>query len=149
MPGNSRLPHPECPHTFDCLDNKSLFASCLDAVNCHMFHGMTMCKHHGKVGLFLHQMILHHQNAVNITKSMLRHEDFVCAPEGLRLGHRADPKCVMKNILRSIVGSQNRQVQTLLKLLAQRKIPKFDDWAVPMGGRAEVVRCVIAYKYVQ
>jgi len=145
MLADHRLPHPECPHTFVCSEEKSKFATCLNTINCHMFNGMTTRERHGEVGLFLHQMIPHHQNAVNMAKSLLRHWEYKCAPEELRPGRNTRPQCVMENVLRSIVGSQNRQIQAMRELLARRGIPEFDDCAVPVHGSAEAVGRASAY----
>ena len=62
-PGNS-----QCPSTFVCgvdeLDSQESvqFADCINAMNCHMFAGMTTgVTDNSPVALFIHQMIPHHQ----------------------------------------------------------------------------------------
>jgi hypothetical protein len=57
MEGEYTTPHAECPHTFVCEEEKSKFATCLDAINCHMFNGMTTNENNGEKALFLHHMI--------------------------------------------------------------------------------------------
>jgi hypothetical protein len=73
-----QLPNIECPETFVCLDDsivdeKSItYAHCIDAMNCHMVSGMTtQYAANSPVALFIHQMIPHHQNAVNMAKVLL------------------------------------------------------------------------------
>jgi hypothetical protein len=134
MAADYRPPHSQCPHTFVCEDGKSTFASCLDAINCHMFHGMTTYEHHSEVALFLHQMIPHHQNAVNMAKSLLLNWSSICNPEDLGSDDNA---CVMENIVRSIINGQNAQIQTMRQLLESYGYPEFDHCDLPMNGSSE------------
>ena len=145
MLGDHRLPHPECPHTFICNADKSIFASCLDAINCHMFNGMTTYERNTEVGLFLHQMIPHHQNAVNMAKSLLTHWDFDCGPE--HLGDDTNNECIMENIIRSIINAQNGQIQTMRGLLVSNDWPEFDDCDVPIMGSVEETEKGSEYVY--
>ncbi len=57
MVGEFKTPQSECPQTFVCEEGKSKFATCLDAINCHMFNGMTTNERYGEKALFIHQMI--------------------------------------------------------------------------------------------
>ena len=129
MVGDHRLPHPECPHTFVCEEDKSTFASCLDAINCHMFNGMTTYERNDEKALFIHQMIPHHQNAVNMAKSLLKHWDYQCDNLGAETN-----ECIMENIIRSIINGQNAQIQTMRDLLVSWDADEFDDCDVPMKG---------------
>lgn len=149
MPGDYRTPsHPQCPHAFVCETGKSTFATCLEAINCHMFKGMTTNENHDETVLFLHQMIPHHQNAVNMAKSLLFADseeqggdgyldcpksDLGGAGSSLTMVHRmlsADPAlaipCTMVNLLRSIINGQNAQIQTMRGLLEDGGYPEFD-----------------------
>jgi Domain of unknown function (DUF305) len=103
--GSFQLPHPECPETFVCdagPENQA-FASCIDAMNCHMFAGMTTgISSQSNVALFIHQMIPHHQNAVNMAKALLITDEVPCTD----LTDDEDPLCIMQVILRDIVNSQ-------------------------------------------
>ena len=75
--GEFQLPNPKCPDRFVCgLDEPGMdpqllkFSQCLDAMNCHMLAGMTTgIKARDERALFIHQMIPHHQNAVNMAKA--------------------------------------------------------------------------------
>jgi hypothetical protein len=68
------LPHPECLSRFVCTDGSvessaALFASCIDAMNCAMMVGMTTgYESNDPIALFIHQMVPHHENAVNMAK---------------------------------------------------------------------------------
>ena len=129
-----RLPHPECPHTFVCEDGKSTFSSCLDAINCHMFNGMTTYENYGEVALFLQQMIPHHQNAVNMAKSLLLTWSYSCNPQDLG---SSSAECLMENIIRSIINGQNAQIQTMRDLLDKHSWPEFDHCDLPMKESSE------------
>ena len=110
---NFQLPHPECPSTFVCNagPENQPFASCIDAMNCHMFAGMTTgMSSQSNVALFIHQMIPHHQNAVNMAKALLMTGDITCED----LTDEEDPLCTMEVILRDIV---NGQVGSFLELI--------------------------------
>ena len=129
--GDFRLPHPECPREFVCEEDKSTFATCTDAINCHMFNGMTTNENYSEVALFLHQMIPHHQQAVNQAKSLLLNGDFSCSPE--ELGSE-DYDCVLENLIRSIINAQNAQVQTFRALLESYEFPEFDKCDLKKTG---------------
>ena len=73
-----QLPHAECPEKFVCdvpSDNGELaqFAKCMDSMDCAMMVGMTTSVKNveNEIALFIHQMIPHHQNAVNMAKGKL------------------------------------------------------------------------------
>merc|ERR1712003_346233 len=73
-----QLPHTECPEQFVCdvpTDNADLvqFSNCVESMNCAMMNGMTISVQGSKseIALFLHQMIPHHKNAVNMAKALL------------------------------------------------------------------------------
>ena len=79
-----QLPNPVCPSQFVCgvdESNQALadFAACIDAMNCHMLAGMTTgVKASSQTALFIHQMIPHHQNAVNMAKAVLSDNGVEC-----------------------------------------------------------------------
>jgi hypothetical protein len=59
-----QLPHPQCPDTYVCgLDSSTAseglqaYAACTNAMNCHMFAGMTTgVKSESPTALFIHQV---------------------------------------------------------------------------------------------
>ena len=79
-----QLPNPVCPAQFVCgvdESNQALahFSACIDAMNCRMLAGMTTgIKASSQMALFIHQMIPHHQNAVNMAKALLHENVLVC-----------------------------------------------------------------------
>ena len=93
-----QLPNPQCPHKFVCdpaPENKP-FADCIEAMNCAMTAGMTTSLNSGsRLALLIHQMIPHHQNAVNMAKALLRTGDVPCDD----LSNEDDPYCAMQTIL--------------------------------------------------
>ncbi|CAB9517399.1 expressed unknown protein [Seminavis robusta] len=127
-----QLPHPECPSTFVCdagPENQP-FASCINAMNCHMVVGMTTgVSSESNLALFIHQMIPHHQNAVNMAKTLLLTGDVPCED----LTNDEDPYCVMQVILREIVNGQNFQIQAMRGLLEALNLPATDDCTVPVA----------------
>ena len=95
---NYELPNLECPETFVCLDDVTdaalvSYASCIDAMNCAMVAGMTTkYSANSPVALFIHQMIPHHQNAVNMAKVLLKQNILKCDD----LTNEEDPDCIME-----------------------------------------------------
>merc|ERR1740139_1537330 len=92
--------------------------------------GMTTGASEGGIkALFLHQMIPHHENAVNMAKSLLK-------LGGLTSGCDRDDRgekpvgCVLLPILRDIINGQNRQIQKMQKALDQMGVAEFDDYFV-------------------
>jgi hypothetical protein len=137
---NYQLPHPECPHRFVCNVDEvqdsaiSSFASCLESMNCHMFAGMTTHATQGDVALFIHEMIPHHQNAVNMAKSLLAKWSQKC--DDLSGADESDD-CVMETILREIINGQNAQIQIMRQVLSDEGWDEFDDCPVQMSSSFE------------
>ena len=147
-----QLPHAECPARFVCLADSSKdgnrppvsaqrssggstnrtfddYAQCIDAMDCHMMAKMTTGSSVGsETVLFIHQMIPHHQNAVNMAKATLKAQTLNC-PD---LSDDSIPDCVMEGVLRSIIVDQNRQIQQMRKYLESYDYPQTDDCVVPM-----------------
>ncbi|KAL7522540.1 hypothetical protein ACHAWX_007261 [Stephanocyclus meneghinianus] len=137
-----QLPHPECPHRFVCnvddVDTSSIysFAGCLESMNCHMFVGMTTYATQGDVALFLQDMIPHHQNAVNMAKSLLLKWNQRCED----LGDSESDVCIFEGLLREIVNSQNAQIQLMRDLLASNGWREFEDCPVKMSSFEEFMQ---------
>jgi Domain of unknown function (DUF305) len=128
-----QLPNPQCPEKFICdaQDSEiSQFATCVEAQNCHMFMGMTTgVSAKSEAALFLHQMIPHHENAVNMAKTLLMHGDLQCDEFNVE-----NPDCVMYQIGLSIICNQNFQIQKMRGLLNNFGFPDSDDCIVPVSG---------------
>ena len=73
--------------------------------------------------LFVHQMIPHHQNAVNTAKTLLHMGSLLC-PD---LTDQTNPDCVLEGILREIVAGQNHQIQVMRQFLAAHHFPPEDN----------------------
>jgi len=114
-----QLPNNMCPNKFVCdvpSDNIGLkkFAGCIESMDCAMVNGMTnYVKSESEIALFIHQMIPHHQNAVNMAKALLKTEAMMCDDITDENSH-----CVMEEVARSIMNKQNYQIQQMRGVLA-------------------------------
>ena len=127
--GEFQLPNAVCPDRFICgkdgvTEDLQHFSACLEAANCHMMSGMTTgVQATEDSALFVHQMIPHHQNAVNTAKTLLKMGSLLC-PD---LQDQENPDCVLEGILREIVAGQNHQIQLMRKFLADYRYPAEDN----------------------
>jgi len=127
--GQFQLPNPLCPDRFICgtedvTDELQHFSACLEAANCAMMSGMTTgVRATDDSALFIHQMIPHHQNAVNTAKTLLKMGSLLC-PD---LTDQSNPNCVLEGILREIVVGQNHQIQMMRKFLSDFNYPQEDN----------------------
>jgi len=76
--------------------------------------------------LFVHQMIPHHQNAVNMAKALLKTEKLEC--DDIR--DQSNPECVLTELLYEIINNQNHQIQTMYDYLDAKRFPYEDDCVV-------------------
>lgn len=133
--GDFQLPNPQCPASFVCDTDQApepvrAYSKCIDAMNCHMFAGMTTGVTAGdEVALFIHQMIPHHQNAVNMAAALLKTGDLQC--DDLLA---ESPLCTMEIIMRSIINTQNAQIQSMRGYLEAKGLPALDDCQVDVGA---------------
>lgn len=133
---NSTLPNELCPSTFICTNNNTnvdadlqVAIDCYDAINCHMISGMTTGYNTGiPTVLFVHQMIPHHQNAVNMAKNLLRRADDLLYCEDL--SNAEDQKCIIQSLLRGMINSQNKQIQQMRDYLHSYNYPTRDECKV-------------------
>lgn len=118
--GQYQLPNSMCPEKFVCdvpdeNDGLKAFSSCIEAMDCAMVNGMTnTVKSESEVALFIHQMIPHHQNAVNMAKALLNTEKLAGCED---VTDDEDPLCVMQEIVYSIINNQNHQIQAMRGVL--------------------------------
>merc|ERR1719162_477979 len=88
------------------------YSKCLQAVDCKMHHDMAVSVAVGasKFATFARQMIPHHQNAVAMTKVLLKHHTAAdyAAPSGEDNDHAA-----AKGLGREIINVQNAQIQQM------------------------------------
>jgi len=141
-----QLPHEECPEQFVCdvdPDNEEMsqFAGCIDSMNCAMMSGMTTGVVEGtqsEAALFLHQMIPHHQNAVNMAKALMKTEKVNCDD----LTGEEDA-CALEVILREIINGQNHQIQVMRGLLDSMDYPQENDCTVAVGVKNAAVSVTV------
>ena len=129
-----QLPHPQCPYNFVCdVDDRMRgFANCIEAMDCHMMIGMTTkVTAKSEVALFVHQMIPHHQNAVNMARALL-HAGFLPCDD---LTNTEDPYCIMQSLLYSIVAGQNHEIGIMSQILSRLNYPLTDECEVLVSGQ--------------
>lgn len=112
------------------------FSQCIDSMNCHMMVGMTTSVKNveDETALFIHQMIPHHQNAVNMAKALIKTNTIQCDD----LTNDDNPDCAMEIILREIINNQNAQIQAMRAILESKSFPQENDCVVPIGGSTVV-----------
>lgn len=123
--------NPHCPDFFVCNDGAGAvgaMAECINAMDCAMLAGMTV--YYGDEGkdskindtiLFLRGMIPHHQNAVNMAKNLLKSGEVDCNVEGSE--EDVSVACLLEPIVRSIINTQNMQIQAMQGLLENFNVP--------------------------
>lgn len=112
----------QCPDIFVCedgIDPETIYPKCVQAMNCHMMASMTT-NAVGTTALFCHQMIPHHQNAVNMAKALLHSHDIICQEEGPSEEGSVIPwQCDLAPILFDIINVQNSQIIDMYGALDQ------------------------------
>jgi hypothetical protein len=127
-----QLPNPVCPDRFVCGvegqdEELQSFAECIDAMDCAMMSGMTTgVMASDETALFIHQMIPHHQNAINMAKTLLKSEKVVCAD----LTDEDSQDCVLERMLYEIINGQNHQIQLMNGYLKAKEYPEADNCVV-------------------
>lgn len=98
-------------------------------MNCAMVQGMTTnVNQDSAIGLFNHQMIPHHQNAVNMCKALIKLKFIEC----LDIENEEDSKCVLQVLCQEIINVQNAQIQTMRGVLEALALDPEDDCIVPI-----------------
>jgi Domain of unknown function (DUF305) len=101
-----------------------------------MFQGMTTgMKSQSELALFIHHMIPHHQNAVNMAKTLLHTKKLRCED----LTNEDDPVCIMNAMMRDIINGQNYQIQVMRSVLEALNLPQTDKCVVPLHGEPVVL----------
>jgi len=133
-----QLPNPECPKKFVCdkPDEKPTvkkFAECVDTMNCAMISGMTTnVNKDSAIALFNHQMIPHHQQAVNMCKALIISGEIEC-DDIVEL--EDEPTCILKVLCQEIINVQNFQIQTMRGVLDALDLDPEDDCVVPIDSK--------------
>lgn len=96
-----------CPNmNFLCDNNHNpVFSMCMEAIDCKMNSEMRVEEHPNPLVVFMHQMIPHHKNAVNMARIALKHS---LESEGYN-----DPEVDVPALLRDIINKQNMQIQDM------------------------------------
>jgi len=96
-----------CPgQEFLCeKDDNPLFSQCMEAIDCKMNFEMRVEENKNPLVVFMHQMIPHHQNAVNMARIALKHADN-------HFGFQ-DEHLDVPGLLRDIINTQNMQIQEM------------------------------------
>jgi len=137
-----QLPNGQCPDHFVCGAEDGIlgtFGGCVDSMNCAMLDGMTT--QYGGEGskeiindaiLFMRQMIPHHQNAVNMAKAAMKLGNIECGGTGIvEEGTDLSTGCVLDPIVRGIINTQNKQIQTMKAILGDFGVKETADCDVP------------------
>merc|ERR1712176_322223 len=99
-------------------------------MNCRMTAGMTTNMHAGSAkALFIHQMIPHHRNAVNMAKALLEKGKLDCENY---TDETAD--CILTQIASEIIPVQNHQIQGMQGVLEEIGYYAEDDCKVDIGS---------------
>mmetsp|Transcript_111 Transcript_111/g.138 ORF Transcript_111/g.138 Transcript_111/m.138 type:complete len:434 (-) Transcript_111:75-1376(-) len=133
--------------TFLCGDDSNdEFGQCMNAIDCAMHEEMRVSLDNDPTVIFMHQMIAHHRNAVQMAKILLKLD-----PESLRCGtdydgrRRLDGTCFdigedggfpVITLLWEIINGQNAQITFMEAWLEDNQQPSHDnceDEYVPVG----------------
>jgi len=130
--GDFTLPHAECPKEFVCNKPEGKvgqFAGCIESMNCAMAVGMTTNVNSNEaLALFTHQMIPHHQNAVNMCKALMATGELDSCEDI----NEETARCTIKVICYEIINHQNHQIQSLRGALEELDYVSEDDCVVLM-----------------
>jgi hypothetical protein len=127
--------------TFLCGAEETQFGKCMEAINCGMTVEMRTSNDLDPTTTFMHQMIAHHRNAVNMAKILLKENpgSLKCgaAYDGRRLqgGEFDDEFCNGDNnlggsdvvtLLWNIINGQNQQITLMRSWLETNSQPEFN-----------------------
>jgi len=127
-----QLPNTQCPSKFVCDAPASVaeFAGCIETMNCAMTAGMTTgASSDSELALFVHQMIPHHQNAVNMAKALLA-DGILDSCTDIE---EETPACTMKVLSMEIITQQNHQIQVMYGAVGELEYNTTDDCEVEVS----------------
>jgi len=112
-------------------------------MNCAMLDGMTTMyggdaasEMINDIILFLRQMIPHHQNAVNMAKAAMKLGSIECGGSGIvEEGTDLTTGCVLDPIVRGIINTQNKQIQTMKDILGELGVKELANCNVPVSDK--------------
>jgi hypothetical protein len=138
MMGDYEESEGKCSHdTFMCTEGETTplergsFGDCLRTIDCHMDYNMRTELSSDPVVTFIHQMIPHHQNAINMAKMLLKENALQLEPtpdRRLQKRRRIDddgscPDCAIEEALWAIINTQAHQIITFQDWLAAFNYP--------------------------
>lgn len=82
-----------------------MFISCVQALDCKMDHEMRVHESENPIATFMLQMIPHHQNAVNMAKTLLKFGQTSVGWD--------DEDADVEGLLMDIIAGQNMQIQSM------------------------------------
>jgi len=127
-----QLPNLQCPDKFVCDAPGDIeqFAGCIESMNCAMTTGMTTgASSDNEMALFVHQMIPHHQNAVNMAKALLANGIL----DSCNNIEEETPECILKVVCMEIITQQNHQIQSMYGAVEELNYSTTDDCVVPVS----------------
>eukprot|EP00091_Calanus_sinicus_P019274 TRINITY_DN4765_c0_g2_i1.p1 TRINITY_DN4765_c0_g2~~TRINITY_DN4765_c0_g2_i1.p1 ORF type:complete len:179 (-),score=58.61 TRINITY_DN4765_c0_g2_i1:83-619(-) len=89
------------------------FSSCMEAIGCKMNYEMRVEEDSNPLVVFMHQMIPHHVNAVNMARIALKHSQDAVGYD--------DEDLDVPGLLRDIINKQNEQIQEMENWLKRYK----------------------------
>eukprot|EP00511_Aplanochytrium_stocchinoi_P002582 CAMPEP_0204829514 /NCGR_PEP_ID=MMETSP1346-20131115/7744_1 /ASSEMBLY_ACC=CAM_ASM_000771 /TAXON_ID=215587 /ORGANISM="Aplanochytrium stocchinoi, Strain GSBS06" /LENGTH=445 /DNA_ID=CAMNT_0051959391 /DNA_START=35 /DNA_END=1372 /DNA_ORIENTATION=- len=129
--------------TFLCSDDSNnMFGQCMNAIDCAMHEEMRVTLNNDPTTVFMHQMIAHHRNAVNMAKILLK-----LNPTSLRCGTNYDGRRMLQEgekpdfchdisddggfpvltLLWDIINGQNAQITFMESWLRDNGQPSHDN----------------------
>lgn len=121
--------------TVNNIQPETVYTECIHAMNYHMMASMTTNAVR-KSALFCHQMIPHHQNAINMAKALMHTHDIV-RPFGEGDDERWE--CELAPILYDIINGQNAQIMTMTNVLDQLCANQYENCEVGFTMTNDVV----------
>eukprot|EP00092_Neocalanus_flemingeri_P012410 GFUD01013378.1.p1 GENE.GFUD01013378.1~~GFUD01013378.1.p1 ORF type:complete len:390 (-),score=85.04 GFUD01013378.1:12-1181(-) len=89
------------------------FSECMEAIGCKMNYEMRVEEDSNPLVVFMHQMIPHHVNAVNMARIALKHAEEAVGYD--------DEDLDVPGLLREIINKQNEQIQEMENWLKRHK----------------------------
>jgi hypothetical protein len=128
-----------CPDmTFLCADKLDLYGQCMQALDCAMHVEMRVQGNRDPTTTFMHQMIAHHRNAVNMAKTLLKNAP-ASLPCGLvdQAGCDTDAESDSYVMMWEIINGQNAQITFMRGWLEENQEPAFGFCEHKQEGESE------------
>jgi len=110
-----------------CYDTQTSFVDCMEAVDCHMNAEMRV-SYIDPVTTFMHQMIPHHQNAVNMAKALYKDANVEHMKDS-----EDETEASLYFLVKEIINVQNYQINVMEGWLAANNMPH-DNFCTRSGS---------------